>query len=138
MKIPVHKPKQALCGSGDKQKAVYQCSLCAADHLKQLRGGVFCVYFPDDMCDYVVGIGNECGAHGSHIFLAGHFLFLPYAECLVDSGVFVAEEYEWQFIFCGETLVACRAVLADTYYRKTFAGQLFIAVAYGACLGCAP
>ena len=77
-----------------------------SEDFEELEGGGFGVDFVYDVCDAVVSVGDEGGADGAHVFAAGHFLFLPYAECLVDFGGGVGEEYEWQLMFFCEFEVA--------------------------------
>lgn len=53
------------------------------EKFKELSPGILGVYFGDDVCDAVVGIGDEGCADCAHVFATGHFLFLPHAEGLV-------------------------------------------------------
>lgn len=78
-----------------------------------LAGGIFGVDFCDDVCDAVVGVGDESGAHGTHVLASGHFFLLPYPEGLIDFGRFIAEEDEGQRMFLGKLDVALGRVLAD-------------------------
>lgn len=83
---------------------------------EELLGSLFGVDLADDVGDTVVGIGDKGGAHGAHIFASCHFLFLPYAEGLVDFGGFIAEEGEGELVLLSELNVAGGRILADAYY----------------------
>ena len=101
---------------------------CLFEQLYKLLCSLFCVDFVYDMGDAVVGIRYKCSAHGAHIFASGHFLFLPYAECLVDFGGFIAKQDERQLMFLGKLHVTCRGILANAYYGIAHGCELLVAV----------
>ena len=46
--------------------------------------------FRDYVGHMMVGIGDECRAHGAHVLASGHLFLLPHAECLIDRCVGIA------------------------------------------------
>ena len=58
-----------------------------------------------DFGDDALLVDDECGAHGSHIGAARHFLLLPHAEGFDKHVVGVCDEGEGQLVFLDELLV---------------------------------
>ncbi len=98
--------------------------------LDKLCAGTLCVDFLNDMGYSVVGIGNESGADGAHVFPPCHFLFLPHTERLVNLGRFVAEEQERKGILAGKFHMACSGILADAYNNVAHPGEAGIIIPY--------
>ncbi len=86
------------------------------------------------MGDYVVGVGDEGGAHGAHVLASSHLFLLPYAKCLIDLGGGVGEEDEGEGVLVGKLDVAGCGVLADADYLVAQSLELFVVVTYGASL----
>ena len=65
-----------------------------SEQRQQLCGSLLRIHLGDHICDHMVGIGDEGGADGAHVFASGHFLFLPHAERLIDLGRGIAQKQE--------------------------------------------
>ena len=109
----------------------------AVDDLEQLGAGILGIDLANHGNNVVSCIGDECGAHCTHIFTAGHLLFLPYAKGLVHFGGFIGKQDKIQIVLGDELKMRSRRILADADNDIPPGGKLFVIVAYGARLGSA-
>ena len=61
-------------------------------------------------------VDDERGAVDAHVGATRHFLLTPHTEGLHQCVAGVADEREWQFVFCGKPLVRRLAVGTHTYH----------------------
>ena len=77
----------------------------------------------------VVGIGDECGEYGAHVFASRHFLFLPHSECLVERGVGVGNQRERERIFLCKLAMRGFGIFAYAYKCISHGDELSVTVA---------